>query len=267
MRIRPFFVGSTVAAALALSAAGCGESGDKPIDPTVKSAKNDCPDCDPAGPNAFVQSGIGDGFYHVGDTWMVAVSYRQSPLAEKSDVFLGQDVRTSDVYAFQYEVTALDKQVRQDVLRETAEVAITEVQPGGEQGDFFAQERVDQLEKKVVFELNDLLEPTRETVYSEDYPHGKTVELDSTESLQTGASLFPRTIPRLLVNGAPSPAPVVADDLKDVVDSMLPEWQTWEFAKYAFDNGDTVYWAKGQGFLWPFYAETAQGATVLVKWN
>ena len=257
------FAGCSLIVALALGA--CGDSGTKTEGPTPVAGKSDCPDCDPAGPNAFVQTGVGQGFYSAGQTWQVAVRYNQTPLAEKNDVFLGEDQASSDVFLFEYTATAVSKGVFGGVTRDVVAIDIAQATPSS---DLFTSERIDQFEKRVSFEMNDLLEPIRETTFSNDYPNGKTVALDSTESLHTGASLYPRTIPRLLVNGGvAAPAPELPGDLADVADAAVPGWRTEAYLKYSFPNGDVVYWAKDKNWLWPFFTQNAAAVTLLVSWN
>ena len=250
---------------LALALGACSDSGKTPEDQTPNAGKSDCPDCAPGGPNAFIQTGVGTGFYQAGQTWQVAVRYNQTPLAEKGDVFLGEDQAASDVFLFEYTATAVSKGVFGGVTRDVVAIDIAQATPSS---DLFTSERIDQFEKRVSFEMNDLLEPIRETTYSADYPNGKTIELDATESLHTGASLFPRTVPRLLVNGGvPSPAPELPGDLRDVADAVVPDWGSKTYIKYSFANGDVVYWAKDGNWLWPFFTQNAAASTLLVAWN
>ncbi|MGM0574246.1 MAG: hypothetical protein ACQEXJ_00745 [Myxococcota bacterium] len=261
---------------LALAAVGftaCGEdTTTQPAEEQEEPAagvKTDCPDCDPAGPGAFEQTGVGDRFYAEGDHWQVAFRYVHEPMAEKrGDVFLGEDVADSEVFLFDYRVLRTDRDAFGDVLRDTATVEITQATPDGPHADLFSPERIDRFEHKVVFRLNDLLEPIAETIYDRNHPHGKRVRLDGESSLGAGASLYPRTIPRLLVEGAvDAPAPDLPVDLADVADAMDPAWRDATYQKYVFDNGDVVYWPRGRGHLWPFFVRTSQGAGVLVSWN
>lgn len=257
------FAGTSLIVAFALGA--CGDSGSKTAEPTPVAGKSDCPDCDPAGPNAFVQTGVGQGFYTAGQSWQVAVRYNQTPLAEKTEVFLGEDVATTDVFLFEYTVSGVSKAVFDNVRRDVVAIDIKQATPSS---DLYSSDRLDEFEHGVSFEMNDLLEPIRETTFSNDYPNGKTIELDATESLHTGASLYPRTIPRLLVNGGvASPAPELPSDLRDVADLSVPGWESKSYLKYTFPNGDVVYWAKDANWLWPFYTQNASAATLLVKWN
>lgn len=269
MRFAPL----TLALPLALLALGGCSTAHKapagPGDPSISPVKSDCPDCDPAGPNAFVQAGVGAGFYAVGDHWQVAWRYTSSPMVEmRDDVFLGTDVAQSEAFLFDYEVTAVDRDVFDNVLRDTVTVQVTQATPAGAHADLFSPERIDKFEHKVVFTMNDLLEPVRETVFTRDYPHGKTVELDTKSSLKTGASLYPRTIPRLLVaNQVDAPAPTLPADLKDIADAVVPGWDAATYLKVTLDNGDVVYWGKDDGRLWPFFTATADGAGLLVSYN
>lgn len=261
--------------ALALALGACGSSGDTDSPggggdtPAGAAAKADCPDCDPAGPNAFVQTGIGSGFYTVGDHWQVAFRYVHKPMAERrADVFLGTDVADSEAFLFEYDVTGVSQQVFDNVQREVATIEITQGTPAGPDGDLFTPERIDTYEHKVVFRMNDLLDPTSEKLFNREYPHGKLVHLDQKSSLQMGASLFPRTIPRLLVSGAvDAPAPELPADLEDIADAMVDGWRTRTYKRYTFDNGDLAYWTQDSDQYWPFYVRNVQGHGVLVGWN
>lgn len=235
----------------------------------VSPVKSDCPDCDPAGPNAFVQTGVGSGFYTRDNSWQLAVSFRHGGQQEKRpELLVGQDETVSDVFLFGYRVLQVDKDVFANVLRDTVTIEVTQATPTGQHADLFSSERLDRHEMKVEFVMNDLLDPIRETVFNRDYPNGKRIELDSKASLRTGASLFPRTIPRVLREGGiDSPAPELPVDLRDVADVMVPGWESASYVKYSFDNGDTVFWKKDSGEYWPFYTETRHSRALLVSWN
>lgn len=256
---------------LALFVAACGEDAaqSEPPQGALSAAKSDCPDCDPAGPNAFVQTGLGADFYREGQSWQVAYRYNAAPTAEmRGDVFLGEDEATTEVYLFDYRVTALGQTVRENTLRQTATVKISQATPTGPDGDLFAPGRVDTHEHAVAFTMNDLLEPMRETVYSRRYPNGKSAELDPRASLQTGASVFPKTIPRLLVSGSvAAPAPELPADLRDIADQLQVGWDSALYRKHLFGNGDVVYWTVDKGQYWPFYTRTRAGEGLLVAWN
>ena len=256
-------------AATAMACSGEESPGGAPGVQGLGAVKADCPDCDPGGPNAFVQAQIGQGFYEAGQSWQVAFRYSHSPQAEmRGDVFVERDTATSEVYLFGYQVIETDKMVADSVLRQTATIEVAQAEPSGPFGDLFGQERVDGSEHKVQFSMNDLLEPIAETVYSRRYPNGKRVTLDAKSSLKPGASIFPRTIPRLLVEGAQdTAAPELPADLKDVADAMNPTWSTGTYRRYTFDNGDVVYWSRSRGEYWPFYTRNRQGEGVLVSWT
>lgn len=247
------------------------DKGDEPELPTdgLSSVKSDCPDCDPAGPNAFIQAGVATGFYHPGLRWRVAFRYDHTPLAEKrGTVFLGEDEASSEAFLFDYTVLATDKAIVNNVLRETATIEVSQATDLGPFGDLFSPERMDSYEYRVEFTMNDLLEPMTEKVYTRRYPNGKRVRLDSKSSLRTGASVFPRTIPRLMVSSSfDAPAPTLPSDLRDAVDLMDPSWSSTAYKKVIFENGDVVYWAQGREQYWPFYVKTRQGEGVLVSWD
>lgn len=260
-----------VIAGLALGLLACGETLSEPSAPTepLSAAKADCPDCDPAGPNAFVQAGVGTGFYRAGQAWQVAYRYNHRPMAEmRGDVFLGEDEVNSEVYLFDYVVEDLGKTVTGNTLRETATIRVAQADLSGDHADLFAPGRVDTHEYGVTFTMNDLLEPMSETVRSRRYPNGRRVELDGVSSLKTGASVFPRTVPRLLVSGSvAAPAPPLPEDLRDIADLMTPGWDEALYKKLVFSNGDVVYWAADGETYWPFYTRSRDGEGILVAWQ
>ncbi len=264
------WLAAIAALTLGFAAPGCGDdSKNTTTDPQVGAGKADCPDCDPSGPNAFKQANVADGFYAKGDTWQVAYRFNRVNLFEKREQLLFEDtILESEVYLFNYEVLSNDEDTFDNVKRELATIRVSQATPSGANADLFNAERLDTYEHKVEFMINDLLDPVEEVTFNRDYPNGKTIRLDAKSNLKTGASVFPRTIPRLLVNGGiDSPAPELPADLRDVVDAMMPSWSSMTYLKYVFDNGDTVYWAKEGDILWPFYVETTRGAGVLVSWR
>ncbi len=292
--MRTRFLPLLLALALPAFVAACASDGADKTDSTpegestINPGKADCPDCDPAGPGAFEQAGIGETFYKVGDHWELAVVFTQTPLHEKrDDIFLAQQAKIGDVvygdviqteaFLFDYAVSGTDSDVftieqgegHSLVMRELATVEITQaVVSSADPGEqHLSMDRLDTYEYKVEFVMNDLLEPISETVYSRNYPNGRTVELDQKSQLKTGASLFPRTIPRILTSGVDTVAPELPADLAAIADSRDASWRDATYKMYEFDNGDVTYWSVGRGQLWPFYSKTRSAEAVLVGWN
>jgi len=225
--------------------------------------KGDCPDCDPGGGSAFQQTGMASRFYRPGDTFYVAFRFdHRSDMAMSAPTLLTERKTASEVYLFRYRVLSVTKNVFDRVMREVAEIEVTQATPPSH-AELFAPDRLDQHEPKLLFTLNDLLDPIEETLFNSEYPDGYDVEVNQKSSLNTGSSVYPHTIPRILVSGSGSGLPPVPPDLADILAVFAPTWDQRTFQKYEFDNGDVVFWARGD--LWPFYVRTSQGEGVLIQ--
>lgn len=252
--------------------------------------KADCPDCDAGGPGALVQAGLADRFYGVGEQWQVAWQFTQRGDHEKQPVLHVDPLdlpledsaiagrSQSEVFLFDYAVTAVETRPFEiPGGRVQREVATVEITPGDPQGtahpEVFSQQRLGRFEPKFRFEMNDLLEPVAETLFTRSHPNGLRIEVDRVSRLQTGSSLFPHTVPRVLV----TPKKAFGDDLAEgmtpevaaAADAFAPGWRTRAFNLYTFEGvgeaegqADVVAWA--QGDMWPFYVRTDQGQGVLV---
>ncbi len=254
--------------AVALFTAACASSQGPATPPSSGgepkvTAKGDCPDCDPSGGSAFQQTGMADRFYRPGDTFYVAFRFdHRSDMAMAAPELATERKTASEVYLFRYRVLSVTKNVFDRVMREVAEIEVTQATPP-EHAELFAPDRLDQHEPRLVFTLNDLLDPIEETIFNPEYPDGYTVEVNQKSSLNTGSSVYPHTIPRILVQGSGAAVPEVPPDLADILAVFDPGWQSRTFQRYDFENGDLVFWAKGD--LWPFYIRTSQGVGVLVR--
>lgn len=225
--------------------------------------KGDCPDCDPGGGSAFEQTGMAERFYRTGDSFLVAFRFdHRSDMARTAPELTPDRTAASEVYLFRYRVLGVTRNVFDRVMREVAEIEVTQAAPV-DHADLFAPDRVDEHEPRLVFTLNDLLEPIEETLFNSEYPDGYTVEVNQKSSLNTGSSVYPHTIPRLLVQGSGSATPEVPADLADILAVFDPGWAGRTFERYDFDNGDVVFWARGD--LWPFFIRTGQGVGVLIR--
>lgn len=256
-----------VVAVACLTAACASSQGPATPPPTGRepkiTGKGDCPDCDPSGGSAFEQTGMAQRFYRAGDAFYVAFRFdHRSDMAREAPELAPDRKAASEVYLFRYRVLGVTKNVFDRVMREVAEIEITQTTPP-EHAELFAPDRVDEHEPKLVFTLNDLLDPIEETLFNSEYPDGYTVEVNQQSSLNTGSSVYPHTIPRILVQGSGSAAPEVPPDLADILAVFDPGWASRTFQRYDFDNGDVVFWARGD--LWPFFVRTAQGVGVLIR--
>lgn len=275
---------------------GCENSGlnaDVEVDSTSSVAgKGDCPTCDAAGPAAMVQAGIADRFYARGDRWQVAYQFRERHdmamemvlKVPEADLPMGSDVQsnrdTGPLFLFDYEAFALSRQVfpvpgGSEVQREVVSIRVV---PGNPEitpfSDLFSSESVTQMETRLEFEMNDLLEPVSETIYTRSHPNGKRIRLAQKSRLQTGSSIFPHTIPRALVQPGYTPGVAIelSPELEAAANAFVPDWRERVYLTYRFNNlgesvgqKDLVYWAEGD--LWPFYVQTEDGAGILTRFQ
>jgi hypothetical protein len=294
MKTMSKWASAALAGALAVSA--CASESAPAMDPTDQekpaAGKADCPDCDDTGPGALVQAGLYDGFYEAGHTWRVAWQFTQRTdmemkpvlhvdpldLPAESSALASRSV--SDVFLFDYAVLGTAERIftAKDGTRVKRQVATIRIAPGDPAAtahqEVFSAQEIGRFEPKFVFELNDLLEPVAETIFSRTYPNGRRIEVDSVSRLATGSSLFPHAVPRVLTGAVT----VFGDDFADRVspevaaaaDAFAPGWRSRTYNAYTFEGkgeiegqGDVVAWAKGD--LWPFYVKTDQGEGVLVE--
>ena len=279
---------------LGLVASGCGDTqqASEGKETTAVAGKGDCPTCDEAGPGAMIQAGISDKFFAQGDQWQVAYQFNQRHdmamdtvlKVPEEELPAGYGVQSgrdrSPLFLFQYGVNSVHRQIFE--LEEGGsverEVATIEVTPGDVQkspfSELFVQESFTQMEQKLEFELNDLLDPVSETMFTREYPNGKRIPLSTKSRLKTGSSIFPHTVPRALLNPGYTPGQSIelSPELTSAADAFDPKWRERVYLTYRFDDvgeaegrGDLVYWA--QGFQWPFYVKTDQGAGVLLRFQ
>jgi hypothetical protein len=222
---------------------------------------------------------MGVKFYAPGDSWSVAYQFKQrNDMAREaltveqmpedpSELQMVQEdlkVELTEPFLFSYSVGKVEKRVLEGVERQVATLRVT--QAAVADPTFFSQQRADTHELALEFELDDLLRPVAETFFNAEYPHGKTVPVDKVSSLSgldSGSSLYPHVVPRLLTQAVEAAAPAMTPELEQVADGKLPGWRGNVYRKYQFDNGDVVYWAAGQ--VWPFFVDSAQGYGLLVE--
>jgi hypothetical protein len=268
---------------LIMAVAACGKSDGTTEEATgpqktksVADQKLDCPDCDPTGANAFKQAGFTTRFYKAGDSWFVAWRYFQRNDMNMVEQFKGADQETqrleiTPMYLFRYDVLDIRTDQVDGVNREIATIQITQaadpdLESFGQTKQELGQERLDSHEHMLVFEMDDLLRPISETMYSRLYPNGQVVFNDLKSSLKTGSNLFPKTIPRVYANKGAEGTPELPAELNNVAQQMDPNFTKQTYRHYSFDDtGDQVYWRDGD--VWPFYVRTLEGEGVLIRQN
>lgn len=235
--------------------------------------KLDCPDCDPAGPNAFVQTGLGDQFYTQGESFKIAfrrleknfLTSRES-LSNEPGVQLVANV-SSQIHLFGYTVTGLRKQDINNVVRDVVKFQITQATPPENLG--FSPERVDGFEKKLELEMDDLLYMVSVTRYTSTYPLGLTVVAGTNQPVNLPGSVFPAFVPDASVKGVERSGSDIPLDtaFKQIADSMQPGWQSKTYLYFEFGANEIVFWQKGH--KWPFYIRNDHGESLLVEhgWN
>ncbi len=278
----PFKTGLLLLLILAVAACGKSEGTTEETTPEEKTpvagGKLDCPDCDPEGANAFKQAGFTTRFYKTGDSWFVAWRYFQKNDMNMREVeqFKGVEqvddrVEITPMYLFRYDVLEVRTDQVGGVNREVATIQITQAADPdfdsfGQAKQDIGQDRLDQHEHMLVFEMDDLLRPISETLYSNLYPNGQVTFNDLKSSLKTGSNLFPKTIPRVYATkGAEAPIALPAE-LDSVAQQVDQHYTKQTYKHYSFDDtGDQVYWRDGD--VWPFYVRTSEGEGVLVRMN
>ena len=277
----PFRTGLLLLMILAVTACGKSEEAtpegtDPDKNASAAGGKLDCPDCDPEGANAFKQAGFTTRFYKTGDSWFVAWRYFQRNDMNKVEQFKGADQMTQRIeitpmYLFRYDVLEVRKDQVGGVNREVATIQITQaadpdLDSFGQATEKLGQERLDAHEHMLVFEIDDLLRPISETLFSNLYPNGQVVFNDLESSLKTGSNLFPKTIPRIYAHQGSEGTPELAQELNDVAQQTYPDFAKQTYRHFSFDDtGDEVYWRDGD--VWPFYVRTLEGEGVLIRQN
>ncbi|MFT7622922.1 MAG: hypothetical protein ACI9WU_002097 [Myxococcota bacterium] len=265
--------------ALSLAFVGCAKDDGEVIDPASliggderPAGKADCPNCDETGPNAFIQAGLETRFYKGGDKWHVAFQFRNRGMMGKEDVLFADAETQSGIFLFEYEALRVRNDVFRtsdggDQRREVVEIAVTQVDPakvGLDGAGYFESERLDRQQHKVHFTMNDLTDALEVTYFDRQYPNGHTVQAPRNSALSLTDSIFPVNVPRLLRGSASVIGSEVhlPQDLEVIANSLDATWRDRSYKRFAFENGDIVYWAKG--YLWPFYIENAQGRGLLI---
>ncbi|MFT5433950.1 MAG: hypothetical protein ACI9OJ_004662 [Myxococcota bacterium] len=252
-------------------ALGCGSTEAETIDENQVgqgSGKEDCPNCDPNGANAFDQAELDARWYRAGDKWTVAFQFRNNGEMAREDFLLPtqrDEWVQSGLFLFQYQALRGIEASPETSNRPAVEIAVTQVDPtqvGLDALGYFESERLDRHEHKLHFRMNDLTDAIDVTYFGRRYPNGKTVKASSKSELALNSSIFPVNVPRLLAGAKTVVAPSLPADLAKVADAVVPGWNDRSYKRFDFRNGDVVYWAKGT--LWPFYVENSQGRGLLL---
>tara|TARA_B100000029_G_scaffold513469_1_gene613184 strand:+ start:1284 stop:2120 length:837 start_codon:yes stop_codon:yes gene_type:complete len=235
---------------------------------SLSGGKADCPDCDPSGPSAFIQAGLSSRFYATGDTFYVGWRYFDRNDMDKSLRLADERVTMSDFYLFKYEVVSVDERIIDRTRRQVATIRISQAFPSQTAGfasvsSLFANHALTRHQYRLTFEMDDLLRPISETLYSKQFPNGRTVQTDIDSSLNGNSDIFPRTIPRIYRSEGSDTMLQLPDELHQLTKTFFPSYEEQTVRQFKFkDNGDLVYWRDGD--LWPFFTRTRQGEGVLL---
>jgi hypothetical protein len=289
-------VSGIMAATLAL--AGCSASDDASDDGATKdttaaaaaSAKDvfsgagykaDCLNCTEDGPNAFVQLGLGDRFWKVGDSWQVAYQLRtdlrmqMQPMAFQNKLGADEGAKVeAGLIVLDFRVTEIGSHSTGGIERATATIAITQGEARGSLGELVAGKeiRVDETTRKVELVIDDLLRPVSVTEYTGprgETPNGLTRQLDPRESLRNLSSAFPYVVPNAYVGAQKKALPALEGAAAALVDAAGVdadrEYFHFDLKGYGAESTEQVYWAAGD--LWPLLVETPSATGVLVFQN
>lgn len=273
----------------ALAVAGC-SSDDSKNDPGESPAvegkdvfsgggyKADCLDCDPGGASAFVQLGLGDRFWQVGDAWQVAYLLRSDKRVQRAAFQTMEDIENHladvGVTVLDFTVIANGTALVAGKKRVTATIRISQGEAiGGVRGAIGDQEiRVDQLTRQVDIVLDDLLRPLSITEYSGPkgaFPNGRMVQTDPREALRSLDSSFPYIVPNAYLDaekGELPKMPLAIAAIGEKAPLSPPEHVfIYDMVGRGTASSETVYWAEGQP--WPYYVETASAVGLLISAN
>ena len=245
---------------------GCSDEGG--ISTTLSGGKADCPDCDPSGPNAFIQAGFSSRFYAAGDTFYVGWRYFDHNDMDKSLRLADERVTMSDFYLFKYDVVSVHERIVDRTRRQVATIRISQAFPS-QVSEFagasvlFANHQLTRHQYMLTFEMDDLLRPISETLYSKQFPNGRTVQSDLDSTLNGNSDLFPRIIPRIYKSQGTDALVQLPDELHQLAKTFVPAYENQVMRQFEFkDNGDIVFWRNGD--LWPFFTRTKQGEGILL---
>lgn len=236
--------------------------------------KADCIDCTEDGPNAFVQLGLGDRFWKVGDTWQVAYQLRSDTRVQMEPMKLQQKaIEDVGLVVLDFEVIGLGARETGGVERQTAKIKITQGEARGNASALLSGNtlKIDGVTARVDLELDDLLRPVTVTEYSGpqgQFPNGLVTQVDPRHALRSLDSAFPYVVPNAYLGAEKTTLPAVPEALAGVAEVTRADYQS---ASYFFfdlegrglESAERVYWRAGD--LWPYLVETPYATGILVN--
>jgi len=238
---------------------------------TEAGGKEDCIGCDPEGPSAFEQLGLGDGFWQVGDSWQVVYLLKTDSRVQMQPMEFGQQERPdAGMTVLSFEVTEIYSVEVEGVLRPAATIVITQTQAAGQlrQHVEAVEIQADANVEQISLVIDDLFRPISITEFDANHPNGLYIQADTDAIARSAGNGFPYVVPNVSVDHATAPLPILPPELHVVAADMRQGYDTQDYAY--FDIGgfgsfasESVYWA--QGDLWPFYVETEFAAGILVS--
>lgn len=238
--------------------------------------KADCLDCDLDGPNAFVQLGIGDRFWKVGDAWQVAWLLRADKRVQMSELKFQEPIKADLGFTvLDFEVIELGTTHTGGREVQTATIRITQGEARGNLSQILDgnELRVDKLTRRIDLVLDEFLRPVAVTEYSGPrgaFPNGRTIQADPRAVLRSLDSSFPYVVPNAYLNAEKVSLPELPEKLAAVAAVARPGYETGSYFLFdmkgrGLESAERVYWAPGD--LWPFYVELPHAIGVLVAQN
>ncbi len=254
----------------ALLLAGCAADTQAPVevaetDNTAPGGKGDCVDCDPTGPSAFEQLGLGTGFWTPGQSWQVVYLLKTDDQVQMQPMGFGQEIRpNSGMVVLDFEVTELFTIEDGDVQRPAATIRISQTVADGSLRQFVeaVEIQADDSTNEIALTMDDLFRPIGVTEFTEQNPNGRYFEQDGDSVVRNTSNGFPYVVPNVHLDPATSVVPALPPELHVIAEDVRAGYDTEVLS--VFELGDeTVYWAEGD--LWPFYVETPFAVGILTS--
>lgn len=277
MRSSRFAVGAVV---IALAGACTKEAGQEPQALPDKEAafgsgntKADCLGCSEAdAKSALEQTGLASRFLRSADFWQVAYKFhhnRAQEMGPLDTLETGTSITGGDVYLFNYDVEKLERRVIGDYKRQVATLRIYQGTVANAFKGLVSENAVDEFDKEMQLELDDLLRAVGKTYFNEEYPNGRYVGIEPGDGVRPTSDAFPTAVPNIKKGDtATKKLPALPADLERLANKAaetgkLPQaWKTRDYRYFSFAGGEETYWAKGE--LWPFYVRSDAGEALLV---
>lgn len=259
----------------ALLLAGCASDDAAPVEgvgngSTESGGKEDCVDCDPDGPSAFEQLGLGDGFWQPGDSWSVAYLLRTDDRVQMQPMEFGQAQRSdAGMVVLTFEVTDVFSVEVGGTLRPAATIAIEQTLADGtvQQHIEAVEIQADSQTNRIELTIDDLFRPVGVTEFDASYPNGRYFEQGGSVARNT-TNGFPYVVPNVHLDPTTTTLPVLPPELHVIAEEVRSGYEAETFKYFnmdgfGLDSAEVLYWAEGD--LWPFYVETPFAVGVLIQ--